>query len=47
MASLRRRGEPLALSLPEAITKHDHMIAKDSEGGWDEKARSPPQGLLF
>jgi hypothetical protein len=32
VASLRRKGEALALSLPEAITKHDHTIAKDSEG---------------
>ena len=38
MASLRRKGEALALSLPEAITKHDHTIAKDSDGVWDEKA---------
>ena len=43
VASLRRRGEALALSLPEAITKHDHMIAKDSEGGWDEKAGKAEQ----
>jgi hypothetical protein len=28
VASLRRKGEALALSLPEAITKHDHTIAK-------------------
>ena len=43
VASLRRRGEALALSLPEAITKHDHTIAKDSEGGWDEKAGKAEQ----
>jgi hypothetical protein len=43
VASLRRRGEALALSLPEAITKHDHTIAKDSEGGWDEKAGKADQ----
>ena len=43
MASLRRKGEALALSLPEAITKHDHTIAKDSEGGWDEKAGKAEQ----
>ena len=43
VASLRRKGEALALSLPEAITKHDHTIAKDSEGGWDEKAGKAEQ----
>ena len=43
VASLRRRGEALALSLPKAITKHDHTIAKDSEGGWDEKAGKAEQ----
>jgi len=43
VASLRRRGEALALSLPEAITKHDHTIAKDSEGVWDGKAKKAEQ----
>ena len=43
MASLRRKGEALALSLPEAITKHDHTIAKDSDGVWDEKAGKAEQ----
>ncbi len=43
VASLLRRGEALALSLPEAITKDDHTIAKDSEGGWDEKAGKAEQ----
>ena len=43
VASLRRKGEALALSLPEAITKHDHTIAKDSEGVWDEKAGKAEQ----
>jgi len=43
MASLRVKGEALALSLPEAITKHDHTIAKDSEGVWDEKAGKAEQ----
>ena len=43
MASLRVKGEALALSLPEAITKHDHTIAKDSDGVWDEKAGKAEQ----
>ena len=43
MASLRVKGEALALSLPEAITKHDHTIAKDSDGVWDEKAGKADQ----
>ena len=43
VASLRRRGEALALSLPEAITKHDRKIVRDSEGGWDEKAEKADQ----
>ena len=44
MASLRRKGEALALSLPEAITKHDHTIAKDSDGVWDEKCVAVRRG---
>ena len=43
VASLRVKGEALALSLPEAITKHDHTIAKDSDGVWDEKAGKAEQ----
>jgi hypothetical protein len=43
VASLRAKGEALALSLPEAITKHDHTIAKDSDGVWDEKAGKAEQ----
>ena len=43
VASLRRRGEALALSLPEVITKHDRKIVRDSEGGWDEKAEKADQ----
>ena len=43
MASLRRKGEALALSLPEAITEHGHTIDRDSEGGWDGKAEKAEQ----
>ena len=43
VASLRAKGEALALSLPEAITKHDRKIVRDSEGGWDEKAEKADQ----
>ena len=43
MASLHVKGEALALSLPEAITKHGHTIAKDSDGVWDEKAGKAEQ----
>jgi hypothetical protein len=43
VASLRRRGEALALSQPEVITKHDRKIVRDSEGGWDEKAEKADQ----
>jgi hypothetical protein len=43
VASLRRRGEALALSLPEAITKHDRKIVRDSEGVWDGKAKKADQ----
>jgi hypothetical protein len=43
VASLHVKGEALALSLPEAITKHDHTIAKDSDGVWDEKAGKAEQ----
>ena len=43
VASLRAKGEALALSLPEAITKHDHTSAKDSDGVWDEKAGKADQ----
>jgi hypothetical protein len=43
VASLRRRGKALALSLPEAITKHDRKIVRDSEGVWDGKAKKADQ----
>ena len=38
VASLRREGEAQTEWLPKAIRKHGHPIARDSEGGWDEKA---------
>ena len=43
VASLRRRGEALALNLPEAITKHDRKIVRGSEGVWDGKAERADQ----
>jgi hypothetical protein len=42
MASLRSKGEALVLDLPKAITKHV-LVARESEGGWGEKAEKARQ----